>query len=137
MDRVKAGAGPPRTIVKVRSPDQALGMPTDDRGEALGWYVQLLIKQELERGLSQSELAEKSGIAQPAISQILSRGQGVGLHTLIAFADYRRQDPGALLSEALEWWLNRGGRQHALDQQRQAYEQKVAESAAGKRKSAQ
>ncbi len=115
----------PRTIAKTALIPQCGPMASDDRWEALGWYCRRLIIQELERGVTQTEIADKIGITQPVISGIKTGRSLPHLATAIALAEYFRRTPGELLDEAIKWWDERGGRQESLRVQREEYEKKV------------
>lgn len=106
---------PLRPLAKIYPPEQALGMPKDDRGEALGWYVRRLIMNERKLGKNQREIAERTGLTQATVSNIENAVTLPNQTTAIRFADYFRRTPGELWDEALDWWDNRGGRAEAIE----------------------
>ena len=87
--------------------------PVDDRGEALKWYLRMLIRQQQEQGLTQEQIGEKYGIGKGHVNQILSSKLGVGVPVLIAFADGLKQKPGEILDTALSWWPVHGKKERA------------------------
>lgn len=87
--------------------------PEDDRGEALAWYFRMLIRQELERGVKQVELAERLGVGKGHISQIQKGTLGIGTQKLIAFSEALGHKPGELLDKALAWWPVYGKKERA------------------------
>ncbi len=56
-----------------------------------------LAQWRLAQGLSQAVLAQRSGLAQPAISRLERRGRGASLGTLTRLADVLGISPGDLL----------------------------------------
>lgn len=103
-------------------------MPKDDRWEALGWYCRLLIIQEIERGVHQSEIAERIGVTQPVISNIKLAQTMPSMATALALSEYFRRTPGELWNEALDWWEKRGGRQEALRVHQERLQARLAAS---------
>jgi transcriptional regulator with XRE-family HTH domain len=88
--------------------------PADDRGEALKWYLRMLIRQQQELGLTQEEIGEKfGGLSKGHVNQILSGKVGVGVPVLITFASGLRETPGAILDTALAWWPVHGKKERA------------------------
>ena len=100
-------------------------MAEDDTWEGLGWYCRRLIIQELERGVTQQEIADRIGVTQPVISSIKTGRSLPHLATAIALARYFRRTPGELLDESIKWWDERGGRKESLEAKRVMYEQAV------------
>ena len=86
----------------------------DDRGDAIRWYLHLRVSQELERSVSLSELARRTGINKVQLSQLMNSGKtGGGIVSLIRFAEYAGRTPGSMLDEALAWWEDGAGKKYA------------------------
>lgn len=84
----------------------------NEGGEALAWYFRLLVKHELEKGVTREALRERmGGIGKGHLSQIESGKLGIGVPKLVDFAPAVGRTPGRLLDEAIEWW-NRCGPDH-------------------------
>jgi plasmid maintenance system antidote protein VapI len=108
--------GATEIVTSVQPGEQyAAGMadPEDDRGEALAWYVRLLVRQELDRGTERKELLERLGIQKGHLSQIERGKLGVGVPKLIQFAAAFGYTPGVLLDRALSWWQSAGRQERA------------------------
>lgn len=125
---------PPRGIAKTSLFQQCEPVADDDSWESAGWYCRRLIIQELERGVTQQEIADRIKVTQPVISSIKNARTLPHLATLIALAKYFRRTPGELLDESIKWWTERGGRQESLDVQREAYERRLDSAATGPRR---
>lgn len=83
--------------------------PDDDRGEAINWYVRLLIQQAVDRGVTRKQLLmERGGIDKGHLSQIETGKLGMKFGTYLRFCKALDREPGQLLTEALEWWPVRG-----------------------------
>jgi transcriptional regulator with XRE-family HTH domain len=98
---------------------------SDDRGEAIRWYLYLRVREELDRNVPLREVARRTGIAAPQLSLLINGGSSGGLLSLIRYADKSGRTPGQLLDEALRWW-ERSGRAYAELAQYQILERKVA-----------
>lgn len=108
--------GATEIVTSVQPGEQyAAGMadPEDDRGEALAWYVRLLVRQELDRGTERKELLRRLGIQKGHLSQIERGKLGVGVPKLIQFAAAFGYTPGVLLDRALSWWQSQGRQERA------------------------
>lgn len=133
MRRIKERDYPPRPIVKTRPKGEPLPVPRDDRDEAIGWYLHLRVNQELERGHSQTDLEKRTKVSQPIISNIKGGDYKPGMAVVFLFADYFRQAEWELVRDALEWWVQRGGREYAFDQLNKKHQARMAASGGKKR----
>jgi transcriptional regulator with XRE-family HTH domain len=112
----------------------AMAVPDDDdRGEALAWYFRLLVRQEVEKGMTRAELCSRLGIEKGHLSQIESGKLGIGVPKLVQFADAFGLTPGELLNRALSWWepLGRRERARVLAERAQKAAEKAARAASG------
>lgn len=98
---------------------------TDDRGEAVRWYLYLRVREELDRAVPLREVARRTGIAAPQLSLLINGGSSGGLLSLIRYADKSGRSPGELLDEALRWW-ERSGRSYAETQAYEILQRKTA-----------
>jgi transcriptional regulator with XRE-family HTH domain len=96
--------------------------PVDDRGEALFWYIHMLIENKLSEGTKAADLARLTGVTKAQLSQIQSGRPGGGLLTLIRFAKVDHRSPGQILDAALAWWEKVGRRYRAAFKAREAHE---------------
>lgn len=87
--------------------------PDDDRGEALAWYFRLLVRQEIEKGVTRAQLCQQLGIEKGHLSQIENGKLGIGVPKLVQFAAVFGMNPGELLDRALSWWQPLGRRERA------------------------
>jgi transcriptional regulator with XRE-family HTH domain len=94
----------------------------DDRGEALFWYIHMLIANKLGEGTKAADLARLTGVTKAQLSQIQSGRPGGGLLTLIRFAKIDHRTPGQILDAALSWWEKVGRRYRAAFKAREAQE---------------
>jgi transcriptional regulator with XRE-family HTH domain len=125
---------PPRPIVKTASPYDPLDGMADDRHEAIGWYLHLLVRQELARGYSQVRLSTRTKVSQPVLSNIVGGNYEPKFQTVCVLADYFNQAPWELVRDALDWWENRGGKKYAFDQENQRHQLRIAQLAAKRAK---
>jgi len=118
---------PPRPIVKTRSPVDPIDGMADDRHEAVGWYLHLLVRQELARGYSQVRLSTRTKVSQPILSNIVGGQYEPKLKTICLLADYLGLQPWELMRDALDWWENRGGKRYAFDQENKRHHERVTQ----------
>jgi len=90
-----------------------MAVPDDDRGEALAWYFRLLVRQELEKGMTRAQLCQRLGIEKGHLSQIENGKLGIGVPKLVQFASAFGVMPGELLDRALSWWEKFGRKERA------------------------
>lgn len=77
-------------------------------GVALAWYLRLLYSQELDKGVTLTQFALKSGIHKSRLSRLIKSAEGTGLEFLSGFSQYFGRSPGAILDDALRWWNLKG-----------------------------
>lgn len=126
MGKIKLGTSGLRPLAKTPRQIDPEYVPGDDRAEAIGWYLHLLVGQELAKGLSQSELSARTKVSQPIISNIVSGDYQPKWATVYLFADYWRKAEWELVKEALEWWKHRGGRDYAVTEIERKHRERIA-----------
>ncbi len=106
--------------------------------EALAWYCHKRITELLQSGVSQKEIAKRSGLPPSAINHLLKNGKGVGSLTAAAFTElFGFKTRGALI-DAADTWLAGEGKHYALHEQRRQSrerERKLTASVEGTTKS--
>lgn len=80
----------------------------DDRGEAINWYVRLLIQQGVDRGDTRKALMVRGGIDKGHLSQVENGKLGMKFGVYFRFCRALERDPAELLAEALAWWPSAG-----------------------------
>lgn len=87
----------------------AIQPDTDDRGEAVNWFVQMTILHALDEGrFTRQELLEKLGIGKGHLSQIEHAKLGMKFGLFLRFCDAFGENPGDFLNRALAWWPEHG-----------------------------
>jgi transcriptional regulator with XRE-family HTH domain len=102
--------------------------PDDDRGDALFWYLHLLIENKIREGVPAAEIARRTGITKAQISTMLAGKPSGGVLSLIRFSKLTGMTPGEILDTALSWWEREGRPYRAATARR-----KAEETAAGKK----
>lgn len=94
---------------------------TDDRSMALNWYLRKLLIHEIDMGMSQAEIARRSGLTPAQVSHIKNDARSAGTMSLIRLARpvFRRSE-GEILDAALKYWEDKGRREWAEDKMRAA-----------------
>jgi hypothetical protein len=82
--------------------------PDDDRGEALFWYLGLLLENWDRAGINGPEIQRRTGVSKAQVSQIRTGKPGGGVWTLIRLAKLDGRSPGQMLDDALGWWERQG-----------------------------
>lgn len=80
----------------------------EDRGEAVFWYLALMIENLAREGINKAEIARRTGIRKAQLSQITRGHSGGGILTLIRIAKLDGRTPGRILDDALAWWPKQG-----------------------------
>lgn len=102
---------------------------------ALNWYIRKLLIHEKEMGMSQAEMARRSGMTTAQISHIINDARSTGLLSLYRLArPVLRRGEGEIIDAALKYWEERGRREWADEKARIADAAKRQVEAAAKRK---
>lgn len=93
----------------------------DDRGEAVNWFIQMRITHALQTGkLTRAQIKKHMGFGKGHLSQIESAKLGIKFKYFIRFAELFGEEPGAMLTEALNWWPTHGRKYRASVLQQRA-----------------
>lgn len=89
----------------------------------LAWYCYFRIREKRDAGVSQARIALDSHVTTAAISNLLSKVEGVGPTTARRLAKYLGfPSRGALIDAADAWWSAEGSRWSMGEQRRMAEE---------------
>jgi transcriptional regulator with XRE-family HTH domain len=77
--------------------------------EPVAWYCVMRLKQLIDQGIQQKQIADDSGLTASAINHLVRNAQGAGPATAAALAEYLGfPTRGALVDAADAWWAKEG-----------------------------
>lgn len=102
---------------------------------ALNWYIRKLLIHEKDMGMSQAEMARRSGLTTAQISHIINDARSAGMQALYRLArPVLRRGEGEIVDAALKYWEDRGRKEYAEEKARIARDAARQVEAAAKRK---
>lgn len=95
----------------------------DARTTAINWYVRKLLLHEIDMGMTQAEIARRSGMTGAQVNHIIKDARSAGRLAVIRLSQpVLRRSPGVLMDEALTYWEEKGRAEWAEHKMRVARE---------------